>query len=67
MIFTITMLTFILLSVAKLLGFLYLSWPLVFSVIILIPLIYAALVILAFSSMELVEDPRKDYHDDNQV
>lgn len=65
MIFIITMLTFIALAIAKLMGVLVASWAMVFSVIFLIPLIYVALAVLAFSSMELVEDPRKDYHNDS--
>lgn len=64
MIFSVTMFTFAVVAIFKLLGLLYIPWPLVFSLIILIPLIYSALVILAISSRELVEDPRKDYHND---
>lgn len=65
MIFIITMLTFIALAIAKLMGVLAAPWAMVFSVIFLIPLLYVALAVLAISSMDLVEDPRKDYHNDS--
>lgn len=64
MIFSTTMFTFAIVAIAKLFGLLNIPWAMVFSLIIIIPLVYSALVILALSSQELVEDPRKDFHDD---
>jgi len=56
MILLTTILTFIGVALAKLAGLLIVPWPVVFSVIFIVPLVYIAMIILQLSAIQYIED-----------
>lgn len=69
MIFTVTMLTVLASAMAKVLGFLIVPWPIIVSLIFVIPLLYVALGVLIVSAQELIQyeevESGKDGENDN--